>query len=251
MILIDKYGFLHANDSNTNERYTIENKEVLSFLRNCISGIHNNFNVRDFIKLFERYDSLLAIVPEFEEVITCSKKYDDYFDIDIDSICMQIGGNIVAKESQESASMYFNLLGITKLQDNITVNIPAETLSLKNIINSKILILSDMDISFEISDDNLFKGHLPFDIHNFTLFDFIAIVASNLVKAAENDDAGDETFVELKQRIFKIKDTMKRMGINIDQEEPIDENNVKDNADNILKQMSDILNPNKGDNKKQ
>lgn len=116
MILIDKYGVLYAQDEQTGEKYRIEDKEVLSFLRNCISGMTQSFGVRDFISMFEAYPALLHIIPEFEEVITQSKVYDQFTETDVDCLCMQIGSDIVAREDEENSIMYFNLIGVTKLQ---------------------------------------------------------------------------------------------------------------------------------------
>ncbi len=248
MILIDKLGFLHVNDPEANKNYEIEDKEALSFLRYCISGIHNNFTIRDFIKIFERYDSLLAIVPEFQEVIDLSKKYNNFNKIDIDSVCMQIGATI----SQDDAAMFFNLFGATKLQENLSLNIPANALNLKNLINSKLIILSEMDLSFDLDIENSFKGHLPFDIQQFTLFDFISIVSSNLVKVVENEMAGDEAFEEIKKKIFTIKNSLsENFDLNLDENKEVEEIDIKENTANIMKQMSEILNPKSGDDKKQ
>lgn len=248
MILIDKSGFLHVTESETNNKYEIEDKEVLSFLRNCISGIHNNFTVRDFIKIFERYNSLLSIVPEFDEVIEHSKKFENFNKIEIDSICMQIGALV----NQEESSMFFNLFGSTKIQENLSLNIPANVLNLKNIINSKLIILGEMDLSFDLDVENSFKGHLPFDIQNFTLFDFISIVAFNLVKTVENELAGDEAFDEIKNKIFTMKSSFsENFGLDLDDaNKDIEESDIQENTANIMKQMSDILNPKNGDNKK-
>lgn len=250
MILIDKYGFLHASDAQTGERYTIEDKEVLSFLRQCIQGIYHKFTVRDFIKMFERYPSLQAIIPEFDEVGLCARQYDSYQKVDIESLCMQIGASIVAVEAKENSAMFFNLFGLTKLQENVSINISPQVLAIRNVINSNIVILTDMDVEFEVNDDKTFKGHLPFDIQNFTLFDFISVVGTNLVRMVDNDNSGDDAFEELKHKIFKMKDSIvKNLGLDLD-ESQIDPEEVKDNTDDIFKQIGNIVNPPNSDGKK-
>lgn len=246
MILIDKYGILHVQDEQTGEKYKIEDKEVLSFLRNCISAIEPNFGVRDFIRMFEVYPSLMMLIPEFEEVITQSKTYDRYTGSDVDSLCMQIGSDIVAREEEENSIMYFNLIGVTKLQENFSLNVQACALSLKHVINSKIKILDSLALSFELGDNNSYKGHIPFSVKNFTLFDFIAVVGNTLVQNAENEGVED-SFNEIKDKLFKMRNIVnQRLGLpNFESERKVDEEDVKENTNNILKQIEDMLNSGK------
>lgn len=250
MILIDKYGVLYAQDEQTGEKYRIEDKEVLSFLRNCISGMTQSFGVRDFISMFETYPALLHIVPEFEEVITQSKVYDKFTETDVDCLCMQIGSDIVAREDEENSIMYFNLIGVTKLQENFSLNVQACSLSLKNVINSKIKIMDSLALTFELGDNNSYKGHVPFNVKNFTLFDFIAVVANSLVQNTENEGAED-SFNEIKDKLFKMRNIMsQRLGLpNFESERKVDEEDVKENTSHILKQIEDMMNPGKDKDK--
>lgn len=244
MILIDKYGVLYAQDEHTGEKYRIEDKEVLSFLRNCISGMTHSFGVRDFISMFEAYPSLLMIIPEFEEVIIQSKAYEKYTASDVDALCMQIGSDIVAREGEEHSIMYFNLIGATKLQENFSLNVQACSLSLKNVINSKIRIMDSLSLTFELGDNTSYKGHIPFNVKNFTLFDFISVVANSLVQNTENEGSED-SFNEIKDKLFKMRNIMsQRLGLpNFESERKVDDVDVKENTDHILNQIKDMLNP--------
>jgi hypothetical protein len=244
MILIDKHGVLYAHDEQIGSKYRIEDKEVLSFLRNSISGISSSFGVRDFIAMFENYPSLSLIVPEFEEVIELSKKYHTYADVDVESLLMQISSDIVAREDEENSSMYFSLTGVSKLKENFSLNVQASDLALKNVINAKIKIMDSLAITFEVGDNNSYKGHVPFSIKNFTFFDFFAVVANSLVQNSQNDDLED-SFKDIKEKLFNIGDSMsEKLGLpNLESERKVDDEDVKENTDNILKQIQDMLNP--------
>jgi len=248
MIIIDKQGLLHIFDEVSFETYQIEDKEVLSFLRNSITDINENFGVRDFIKMFNHYPSLLMIVPEFEEVTLLTDQYDNYNTVEVDCLWMSIGAEIISKPEHEYSTMFFNLNGITKLQENFSLNIPAYSLSLKNVINSKIKIMDRLNLSFEISEEQSFKGQIPFAIQNFTLFDFIAIVSSTLLKTSENDGSED-SFDDIKKKMHSLKGKIaEELGIDpsqLDEKEPVDEETIEENTNSVLKQLDELMNPNK------
>lgn len=248
MILIDKLGLLHVKDDLTSEQYLIEDKEVLSFLRNTVSGIHKDYTVRDFIKMFQNYPSLLMIIPEFEEVIEASEKYKKFTHVDLDSLYMNIGADIVARQDEEYSSMFFNFNGVTKLQENFSLNVPAYSLALKNVINSKIQIMDTLVLSFELGDEQSFKGHLPFAVQNFTLFDIISVVSSNLIKNTENEGS-DDVFEDIKQKLFTLKGMIaEKLGVDpqlLEDTVEVDKETVDENTNNVVNQIQNLLNPDK------
>jgi hypothetical protein len=243
MIEINRNG-LHFVDTETNKKILIENSEVLSFLREPIRGICNDFSVKDFINIFKQYESIFLIVPEFTEVFEFAETYVDYSDIDFEFVSMSIDSDIQAIEGDPFAKIYLSVQAVCKMTSDFICCFPASQLFISNIINSSLKISNKFHLSLELEDTE-YRTHLPFNISQFTLFDFISAISNVLISATVREKSGvEDEFSIKKDELMELK---KNIGseIKIIKKNPVSSMDIEEETNKVLNDINNLLNNNK------
>lgn len=239
MIEVRADGMFYVDSNKIDNKIEITNHEILSFLKEPIYKISESFTIRDFIVLFLKYDNLLAIQPDFLEVIEKEKTYIDFESKEFDKVVMSINSEIKVVNEEEYSKMSLNVQAVCKLSNNFMFSFPAFQLSLRNIINSKVEISPKIHLHINIENNEL-RTHSPFNISQFTLFDFISTISSMLVINVEEDDEIEEdNFITKREELIKLKERIEReMGIS-NKEKQID---VEKETKNVIDEINDLLN---------
>lgn len=240
MIEIKKNGFYYI-DKDDNKKVLIDNLEILAFLREPIAGISKEFLVRDFVSLFKQYESLLLIAPEFTEVFECAEKYSPLTQQDFEFISMSIDSEINALESDPFAKIYLSIQAVYKMSEDFICCFPASQLSFKNIVNSSLKISNKFHLSLEL-EDNEYRTHLPFNISQFTLFDFISAISSVLISTAFRDSSGiEDEFTLKKNELMSLKETIERE-LGVSNKKPLNDINIEEETNKVLDDINNLLN---------
>lgn len=235
MIEVRADGIFFVDD----EKIEINNYEILSFLKEPIYRISENLTIRDFINLFLKYDNLLAIQPEFLEVLERANSYIDYTEKEFDKISMFINSETRIIKSNECSTMSINVQAVCKLSQTFIFSFPAFQLSLKNIINSKVEITPKIQLQFE-TEENEIRTQVPFSVSQFTLFDFISTISTMLViNTVRDQNPKEDDFFEKREELFKLKERIEmEMGITKEDKKI----NVEKETKNVIDEINDLLN---------
>jgi hypothetical protein len=233
MLIIKRNGILSYTDPESIDVYDVTDNELLSFLKEPIFEVEKGFIVKDFIKIYENYPSLLKLYPDFHEVISLAEGFTGVIKSPIERLIMSICIDV-----DQMARAYFSLVGSTKVSESAYLNLPVQILSLKHIINSEIKISPKLGLSV-MTDEYQISDHIPFSVNNFTFFDFLMIYSDNLIQSCTVDEYGFEL---AKQKINEMHKAATGRPLYTDEPE-VDTNKVEDNTNDILDQINDLMNP--------
>lgn len=240
MIEINKNGFYFV-DRDDNKKVLIDNSEILSFLREPIAGVSKELLVRDFVSLFKQYESLLLIAPEFTEVFDCADKYETFTEKDFEFIAMSIDSEFNAVEINPFAKIYLSIQAVYKMSEDFICCFPASQLAFKNIFNSYLQISNKFHLSLE-QEGNEYRTHLPFNISQFTLFDFISAISSVLISTAFRDNSGiEDEFTLKKNELMALKETIERE-LGVVKKKPVSDINIEEETNKVLDDINNLLN---------
>lgn len=241
MVIIKRDGILQYTDPEQRETYDIEDKEVLSFLREPIYNLELGFTTKDFIKIYKNYPTLLNICPDFQQVIFLDSAYDGFTKKDISKIIMSISIDV----REDTSKAFFSVAGLAKFTPNAYFNFPVQILSLRNIINAEIFIANKLNLNVDVPEQS-FSGGFPFLISNFTFFDFLMVFSDNLVQSTIVDDIDIDA---ARKQLHEIQKELAKQGVIPAPPEPeVSEEEIKENASKVMNQINDLLNPPKKDN---
>ncbi len=241
MIEIRKEGLFYTNKHDS---VLIENSDVLSFLSEPVKLIEEGFTIKNFLKLFITYENLNLLNPEISEALSLLDKYKDLRKVDFDQVALSIAGIFEEVNNKSEAKMFLNLQAVFSMADDFKVCYPANQVNLRNILNSKVVLLPLMHLSLDMEFNEIsLRTHLPFNISQFTLFDVIGNFSNVVSMAAFNDlnSPDDDTSLEdNKSKFLEFKKMIeKQIGLDaIVEDDPID---VDESTKDILNQIDNIL----------
>jgi len=241
MIEIKKEGLFYTTKHNS---ILIDNNDVLSFLSEPVKSIEDGFTIRNFLNLFIIYENLNLLNPEISESLSLLDKYKDLKKVDFDQVALSISGIFEEIDNKSEAKMFLNLQAVFSMADDFKVCYPANQVNLRNILNSKVVLLPLMHLSLDMEFNEIsLRTHLPFNISQFTLFDVIGNFSNVISMASFNDmnSPDDDTSLEdSKSKFLEFKKMIeKQIGLDsVIDEDPID---VDESTKDILNQIDNIL----------
>lgn len=236
MIEIRKNGIFFIKNGGG---FEIDDSEMLSFLKEPIREIDSDLKIKDFIYFFVKYNSLFLIQPDFLEVVEASKKYVEYEEREFEKVSMFINSEIKVVDLNQYSQMAFHVQAVCYLSNSFAFSFPAFEVSLKDIINSRLEISPKMQFQIEIQDNEL-RSQVPFDISQFTLFDFISTISSMLIMntVIDNDPQKDVLF-EKRNEVLKLKER-----IEIEMKARREEKNIdiEKETNSVIEEINNLLN---------
>jgi hypothetical protein len=210
MIEIKKEGLFYTTKHNS---ILIDNSDVLSFLSEPVKSIEDGFTIKNFLKLFLMYENLNLLNPKISEALSLLEKYKDLKKVDFEQVVLSIAAIFEDVDNKSEAKIFLNLQANFSMDNNFKVFYPASQVNLRNILNSKVVLLPLMQLSLDMDfNKTSLKTNLPFKISQFTLFDLIGNFSNGISMAAFNDIKSpddDNSFEDSKAYYFKRRNLNK------------------------------------------